>query len=153
FVLLTTLLGFPLTVYERFVREHAYGLATQNFGQWFKEQFISLILQVCLVPLVLGCLYAVFRCAQRTWWAWGTLLAVVFATISLMLAPVYVEPLFNTYKPLEDPAIRDPILAMAQGNEIPVKQVFEFDASRQSNRVSANVSGFLGTTRIALNDN
>ena len=42
---------------------------------------------------------------------------------------------------------------MARANEIPVKQVFEVDASRQTTRVSANVSGFLGTTRIALNDN
>src|SRR5207237_2435129 len=50
-------------------------------------------------------------------------------------------------------AIRDPILAMARANEIPVKQCFEVDASRQSTRVSANVAGFLGTTRIALNDN
>src|SRR5437763_11824252 len=42
FVLLTSLLGFPLHYYEHFVREHAYGLATQNFGQWFREQLISL---------------------------------------------------------------------------------------------------------------
>jgi STE24 endopeptidase len=42
---------------------------------------------------------------------------------------------------------------MAQANQIPVTQVFEVDASRQSNRVSANMAGFLGTTRIALNDN
>jgi STE24 endopeptidase len=42
---------------------------------------------------------------------------------------------------------------MARANEIPVKQVFEVDASRQTTRVSANVSGILGTTRIALNDN
>ncbi len=69
------------------------------------------------------------------------------------ISPVYIEPLFNTYKPLTDPQIRDPILAMARANEIPVKQVFEVDASRQTTRVSANVAGFLGTTRIALNDN
>jgi STE24 endopeptidase len=31
--------------------------------------------------------------------------------------------------------------------------VYEFNASKQSKRVSANVSGFLGTTRISLNDN
>src|SRR5205823_8741217 len=43
--------------------------------------------------------------------------------------------------------------AMAGANQIPVRQVFEVDASRQTTRVSANVSGFLGTTRIALNDN
>ncbi len=45
------------------------------------------------------------------------------------------------------------VLAMARANQIPAKQVFEVDASRQTTRVSANVSGVLGTTRIALNDN
>src|SRR6202011_870658 len=73
--------------------------------------------------------------------------------LGIMLAPVYIEPLFNTYKPLKDPAISEPILAMARANQIPVTQVFEVDASRQTTRVSANVAGFLGTTRIALNDN
>jgi STE24 endopeptidase len=42
---------------------------------------------------------------------------------------------------------------MARANQIPATQVFEVNASRQTTRVSANVSGFLGTTRIALNDN
>src|SRR4029077_10844140 len=66
---------------------------------------------------------------------------------------IYVEPLFNTYQPLTDAKIRDSILAMAQANQIPVTQVFEVDASRQTTRVSATVAGMLGTTRIALNDN
>src|ERR1700751_6060067 len=64
-----------------------------------------------------------------------------------------MEPFFNTYKPLTNPEIRNPILAMARANQIPVTQVFEVDASRQTTRVSANVAGVLGTTRIALNDN
>ena len=71
----------------------------------------------------------------------------------LFIAPVFIEPLFNTYKPLTKPEISEPILVMARANQIPVKQVFEVDASRQTTRVSANVSGILGTTRIALNDN
>ena len=71
----------------------------------------------------------------------------------LFIAPVFIEPLFNTYKPLTTPEISEPILVMARANQIPVKQVFEVDASRQTTRVSANVSGILGTTRIALNDN
>src|SRR5205823_14772968 len=103
--------------------------------------------------IALSILYAVFRRAPRSWWIWGTLVAVVLSFIGNLVAPVYVEPLFNTYKPLTDPKIRDPILAMAQANQIPVKQVFEVDASRQTTRVSANVAGLLGTTRIALNDN
>jgi len=153
FVLLTSLLGFPLHYYENFVREHAYGLATQNFSQWFREQLIGLAVQLFVTSLLLVGLYSVFRRAPRSWWIWGTILSIFFFMVGLMLSPVYIEPLFNTYKPLNDPAISEPILAMARANEIPVTQVFEVDASRQSNRVSANVAGFLGTTRIALNDN
>ena len=71
----------------------------------------------------------------------------------MLISPVYIQPLFNTYKPVADPAISEPILELARENKIPVTQVFEVDASRQTKRISANVSGFLGTTRIALNDN
>ena len=74
-------------------------------------------------------------------------------SVVVVITPVFVEPLFNTYKAITNPEIRNPILAMAQANQIPARQVFEVDASRQTTRVSANVAGFLGTTRIALNDN
>jgi STE24 endopeptidase len=103
--------------------------------------------------LLVVVLYAVFRRAPRTWWILGTIVMIIFSGTLVLIAPVYIEPLFNTYKPLTDPKIRDPILAMARANEIPVKQVFEVDASRQTTRVSANVAGLLGTTRVALNDN
>ncbi|PYI94023.1 MAG: peptidase M48 [Verrucomicrobia bacterium] len=153
FLLVTYVLGFPLNVYERFIREHAYGMATQNFSQWFTEQLIMVAVNLVVTSLLLVGLYAVFRRAPRTWWVWGTIVSIVFTVLGLILAPVYIEPLFNTYKPLNDPAVSEPILAMARANEIPVTQVFEVDASRQTKRVSANVAGFMGTTRIALNDN
>ena len=153
YFVLVYVLSFPLNLYENFYREHQYGFATQTFFPWFREQLIGLGLAIIAGTVLLIILYAVFRRAPRTWWIWGTGVAVLFLCAVTFIAPVYIEPLFNTYKPLTDPPIRDPILAMARANEIPVKQVFEVDASRQTTRVSANVSGFLGTTRIALNDN
>jgi len=153
YFVLVYLLSFPLNLYENFYREHQYGLATQSFVPWFRDQLIALGLTLIIGTILLILLYVVFRHAARTWWIWGTIVAVLFLCAVTFIAPVYIEPLFNTYKPLSNPEIRDPILAMARANEIPVKQVFEVDASRQTTRVSANVSGFLGTTRIALNDN
>src|SRR3989440_2520665 len=153
FLLIVYLLGFPLHVYENFFREHAYGMATQNFGQWIGEQLKFVVLNLIVTSLLLIGLYAVFRRAPRTWWVWGTMVAILFTILGIMLSPVYIEPIFNKYTPLKDPAISEPILAMARANEIPVTQVFEVDASRQTKRVSANVAGFMGTTRIALNDN
>src|SRR5438874_3188116 len=153
YMLLVYVLSFPLNLYEHFYREHQYGLATQSFAPWFREQLIALGLTLIIGTVLLIVLYAVFRRAPRTWWIWGAIVAVIFSCAATFIAPVYIEPLFNTYKPLSNPEIRDPILAMARANEIPVKQVLEVDASRQTTRVSANVAGFLGTTRIALNDN
>jgi len=146
-------LSFPLHLYENFFREHHYGFATQSFLPWFRDQLTGLDVAIVAGTILLVVLYAVFRRVPRTWWIWGTAVAVLFAFGAVFIAPVFIEPLFNTYKPLTNPEVRDPILAMARANQIPVKQVFEVDASRQTTRVSANVAGVLGTTRIALNDN
>jgi len=153
YFILAWVLSFPLDAYEHFFREHQYGMATQNFAQWFREELIGLGVTLVGGAILLIALYAVLRRAPRTWWIWGTIVAVIFSLLGSFIAPLYIEPLFNTYKPLEDPAIRDPILALARANEIPVTQVFQVDASRQTTKISANVAGFLGTARIALNDN
>lgn len=153
YLVIVYILSFPLNLYENFLREHDYGFATQTFIPWFREQLIGLAVAIVGGTILLIVLYAVFRRAPRTWPIWGTFVAVIFAFILVFIAPLFIEPLFNTYKPLTNPEIRDPILAMARANQIPVTQVFEVDASRQTTRVSANVAGVLGTTRIALNDN
>jgi STE24 endopeptidase len=153
YLLLAFVLSFPLNVYEHFFREHQYGLATQGFLAWFREQLIGLGITLIGGTIFFAVLYSVFRRAPKTWWIWGTGVAVACSFFLLFIAPIFIEPLFNTYRPVTNREISEPILVMARANEIPVKQVFEVDASRQTTRVSANVSGILGTTRIALNDN
>ena len=153
YLVIVYVLSFPLNLYENYFREHHYGFATQTFLFWFRDQLIGLDVAIVGGTILLTVLYAVFRQAPRMWSTWGTIVAVIFAFILVFIAPVFIEPFFNTYKPLTNPEIRDPILAMARANQIPVKQVFEVDASRQTTRVSANVAGVLGTTRIAINDN
>jgi STE24 endopeptidase len=153
YILIASLLALPFTAYQAFFREHAYGMATQTFAEWSAEQLKGLLISLITTPLALGGLYAVFRRAPRTWWIWGTAVVLAFMIFGMLIGPVYIQPLFNTYKPLTDPAISEPILELARANDIPVTQVFEVDASRQTKRISANVAGFLGTTRIALNDN
>jgi STE24 endopeptidase len=69
------------------------------------------------------------------------------------VVPVWISPLFNDYKILADGPVKSAVLGMARADGVPAEHVYWFDASKQSNRVSANVSGFLGTTRVSLNDN
>jgi STE24 endopeptidase len=153
FIVLVTVVTFPLTIYEGYVREHKYGLSNQAFGQWMRDQAVALGIGIVLGAIFMMPLFGVVRRLGKNWWVWGAVATVVFIAFIALIAPVYIAPLFNKYTKLEEPSIKDPILSMARANGIPATDVYEFDASRQSNRVSANVSGFAGTLRISLNDN
>ncbi len=153
YILLTTLLTLPWSIYEGYVREHKYGLSTQNFAQWAGDQAKMLLVALILGTVVLTIIYAVIRKAPRTWWLWGAGVAVVFVIFVATIAPVYIAPLFNTYKSLPETPLKAQILSMARANGIPATDVYWFDASKQSKRISANVSGMFNTTRISLNDN
>ena len=153
FIILTSVLTFPMTVYEGYFREHKYDLLNQTFGPWMRDQLVGLGVGVVLGAIIVVPLFWVVGKLGKSWWLWGAVLSIVFFAFVNLIAPVYIAPLFNKYKTLEDARIKDPILSMARANGIPATNVYEFDASEQSNRVSANVSGFASTLRISLNDN
>jgi STE24 endopeptidase len=144
---------FPLIVYRDFYREHQYRLATQTFASWMWDQTKGFGVALVFGGLVIMTLYGVLRRVGRSWWLWATGVVVVFSIIGSVIAPVFIAPLFNTYTRLTDPAIRDPILRLAHANGIAAADVYVADESRQTTRISANVSGLLGTERISLNDN
>jgi STE24 endopeptidase len=149
----SALVLFPWTVYEGYFREHQYGLSNQNFGGWFRDTFVSWLLLLVFGGLFAALLFALIKKLPRTWHLWGAAAGIVFTIFAGMIAPVYIAPLFNTYTPLKDMRLKRKILSLARQNGIPARDVYEVDASRQSKRVSANVSGLFGTERITLNDN
>ncbi len=153
YVLLTTVLGFPLAVYEGYFREWKYGLATQTFGPWMWDQVKGLGLGVLLGGVAMVALFGVVRRLPRTWWIWGAVVSIVLVVFTIMIVPVFIVPTFNKVTRLDDPRVTTPILAMARANGIPAHDVWTMDASKQTTRMSANVSGFGSTMRITLNDN
>ena len=153
YTVLSTILGFPLAFYEGYVREHKYGLATQTFGPWMGDQFKGLLVGLVLGAIALPILFAIVRRLERTWWIWGAIVFSLFFAVAAMIAPVFIFPIFNKITKLDDPKVTAPILSMARANGIPAREVYEIDASRQTTRMSANVSGLGKTMRITLNDN
>ena len=153
FILITTVIAFPLSLYSGFYREHQYGLSTQTLPQWLGDQAKAFGLSLVLGALAIAGLYGVLRRTPRTWWIWGAAFVIALQIVGAMIFPVFIAPVFNTYTRLENPAVRDPILRLARANGIHATEVWQVDASRQSTRISANVSGMFGTERITLNDN
>jgi STE24 endopeptidase len=146
-------LNLPWMSYSGFVREHAYGLATQNYPNWLSDQLKGLAISMVIAPLAIAGLYAAVRRSADAWWTRATVGLFCFAAFFGMLAPVFISPIFNKYQPLPEGEIKSAIFSLARANQIPTNKVVYFDASKQTTRISANVSGFLGTTQVSLNDN
>ena len=149
----TFILGAPLAIYQGYTREHQYGLATQTFGPWAWDQTKALMIGIVLGGILAMALFGIVRRLPRTWWIWGAIVTSAFLIFAVMIVPVFIVPIFNKVTRLDDPKVTAPILSLARANGIPAKDVWEMDASKQTTRMSANVSGFGSTMRVTLNDN
>jgi STE24 endopeptidase len=153
YIVLSTLFGLPWAIYEGWFRERQYGMSNQMLAGFLGDELTGLIIGLIFGVIAIPVVYAVIRKFTRTWWIWGTLVGMVFIIFSVAIGPTYLEPAFNKFYPLKDSPLKQDILSLARANGIPATDVYEFDASKQTKRMSAHVSGIGGTTQISLNDN
>ncbi|HET6970128.1 MAG TPA: M48 family metalloprotease, partial [Phenylobacterium sp.] len=145
-------LELPWTAYAHWWRERSYGLSGQAFGGWFSDQLVSLAVDGVLLIVLMELLYLLIRRAPRSWWVWGAGVTAAFIVAVFVLQPLYIEPLFNTYRAAPPGPVREAVEAMARANGVPSDKIYVYNGSRQSNRYTANVSGLFGTARIAMSD-
>ena len=153
FLLAVSLLTLPWTLYTEFYREHQYGMSNQTLGAFLGDWSKNLALGTALGALAIALLYLIVQRVRERWVWWATGATALFLLFMILIYPVFVAPLFNKYESLPPGEVRESILALARENGVPADDVYWYDASKQTKRISANVSGIAGTTRIALNDN
>jgi STE24 endopeptidase len=124
-----------------------------GLGAWLGEQAIGLAISTLFLAVLLAIVFTLIRRAPRSWWIWSTGAVTLLIAVAIAVGPVFISPLFNDYKPMAPGPVREQILAMARANNVPADNVYVFDQSKQTKRISANVSGLGPTIRISLNDN
>ncbi len=129
-----------------------YGLSTQTWASWTVDQLKGALVGGVLVVVAAVGLVGIAKAAPRTWWAWGGLAAAALVCVVSYAYPVVVEPLFNTFTPLPAGPLRTELLALADRDGLPVREVLVADASRRTTALNAYVSGYGRTRRIVLYD-
>ena len=152
YLTLSTLLILPWSIYESWWREKQYGLTSQPLAGWLGEATLSGLISVVIGAVLLVGLYFLIRHARRWWWVWGAGLSAVVVIVMLLVSPLVIEPLFNTYTPAPNGAVRDAVVELAHKTGTPDDKIYIYDGSRQSDRYTANVSGLFGSARVAMSD-
>lgn len=152
FVVLGFLIDLPLAYYAGYLRQHAYGLSNQTLGKWTADQLKSLGLALAATTLFAWVPFWLLARSPRRWWLWTAALAVPFIVLLVLVAPIWIDPLFNEFGPMRDRALEADILALAERAGIAGSRVFEVDKSVDTEAVNAYVTGLGGTKRIVLWD-
>jgi STE24 endopeptidase len=153
YLIVGTLIALPWTIYTQYFREKQYDLLSQGFGAWASEQAIGFALLLLVGPLAIAGIFRLIVRSPKKWWLWGAGASTIFVAVSAMIFPLFVAPLFNSYTEMKAGPLRERIVAMAKANDVPAEHIYVVNASKQSKRISANVSGLGPTIRISLNDN
>lgn len=152
YLLMSFVLTLPWSIYQGWWREKQYELTSQPLTGWLTEALIGTALSVVFMGLLIVALYFIIRHARRLWWAWGAGLTAVAVIFFLLVAPIFIEPIFNTYTPAPDGPVRDAVVDLAHRTGTPDDKIYIYDGSKQSDRYTANVSGLFGSARVAMSD-
>jgi STE24 endopeptidase len=155
-ILLIATASLPIEIYGHHI-SLAYGLSVQGWaswlGDWCKAQGISLVI---LVPMVFALFWIIRRSPQR-WWFYFWLLTLPFLVLLIFVAPVILDPMFNTFEPLakKQPLLVSEIEKVTQrgGLSIPRDRMFEMEASEKVTTYNAYVTGIGATKRVVVWDN
>jgi Zn-dependent protease with chaperone function len=152
FTLINFTLDLPLSYYEEYIRQHAYGLSNQTIAKWLGDSLKSLMVGIIGGVLFLWVPYLLLKKSPRRWWFYTSLLSVPFLFFVLLISPIWIDPLFNQFGPMNNKALESEILALANRAGIEGSRVYEVNKSIDTKTVNAYVTGFLGTKRIVLWD-
>jgi STE24 endopeptidase len=128
------------------------GLVTQSWGGWAVDALKAQGIGAAMAAAGAGAVGALERRYGDGWWAPGAAGAVVAGAGLTTLAPVVLDPVFNTFTPLPEGDLRRDVLALAGRAGVKVGEVYSVDASRRTTASNAYVNGLGPTKRVVLFD-
>jgi STE24 endopeptidase len=146
------ILTLPFSIYSTFVIEDRFGFNKTTLKVFFMDLIKGFVLSLVIgVPLLAGVL-AFFQYAGSYAWLYCWLVTTLFTLILQYVAPTWIMPLFNKFRPLEASELKDSILKYARSVSFPLSEVTVMDGSKRSTKSNAFFTGFGKNKRIALFD-
>jgi STE24 endopeptidase len=142
----------PWRWYATFVIEGKFGFNRSTVGTWVldlgKEAVVSLVLLVAFMGPVLWLIQA----CPGSWWVTAFVVVSVLQLVIVIVYPVMIAPLFNTFEPLQDRSLAQNVEAMTRRVGLTPRGIFQMDAGRRSAHSNAYFTGLGKTKRVVLFD-
>ena len=152
FLLISSLVDIPASLYRTFVIEEKFGFNKSTIKTFMvdmlKNSLVSMAIGIPLIMLVLW----LMNSAGSLWWLYAWLAITAFSIIMMWAYPKFIAPIFNKFTPLEEGEVLDRITTLLERNGFNSNGVFMMDGSRRSSHGNAYFTGFGKTKRIVFFD-
>lgn len=146
------LLDLPFTLYQTFVIEQFFGFNKTTWKLWLQDFAKSLLLSAVIgLPFITLVIWMMGAIGPHWWlWVWGAWMG--FNLAALLVYPTWIAPLFNKFKPLEDPQVKERVTALMARCGFTSKGFFVMDGSKRSAHANAYFTGFGASKRVVFYD-
>ena len=146
------LVKIPFSIYSTFVLENNFGFNRTTPGLFVSDLIKNFMLSIILgIPFLAGLLWIIHQFPQNWWWM-AFLVTLGYQLILFLIYPIWLAPLFNKFKPLENGELKEQLTQLCQRLGFPFKELFVVDGSKRSAHANAYFSGFGKARRIVLYD-
>lgn len=152
FALISGLVELPFDYFRQFVLEARFGFNRMSPALFFTDLFKSTILSMALGLSLVWITIILMEKSGDLWWLYAWVLWCAFQMLMLVLVPLFIAPMFNKFKPLEDESLRVRIENLMQRIGFASSGLFVMDGSRRSAHGNAYFSGFGTAKRIVFFD-
>ena len=152
FMLISSLLELPFSIYTTFVIEERFG-----FNRTTVRTFIIDMIKGGALGLVLGVplLWVILWLMEQSgelWWIYAWVVWTSFSLFIMWVYPTLIAPIFNKFEPLEEGATLERIKQLLHRCGFSSNGIFVIDGSRRSSHGNAYFSGFGRNKRIVFFD-
>jgi STE24 endopeptidase len=150
--LIVEIVQLPLVFYVGVTLERRFGLSTETTARWWRDHVKGAVIGYGFAGAGAAIVCWLLRWSPERWWIAA---AIAFALILIglaQLAPVLLLPIFYEFKPLDRPALRDRLVALADRAGAQVLGVFEWRLGDRTRKANAALTGIGRTRRIILSD-
>ena len=152
FALIGGLIGLPLTLYQTFGIEQAFGFNNTTPALWVSDLLKGLLVGLLLGLPILALILWLMDSGGSAWWVYAWLALVGYQLLVMWIAPNLIMPLFNKFTPLEDATLKERVLALMTRSGFTAKGFFVMDGSRRSAHSNAFFTGLGSAKRVVFFD-
>ncbi|MBL4620857.1 MAG: M48 family metallopeptidase [Immundisolibacteraceae bacterium] len=151
-MLVSSLIDLPVGLWKTFSLEEKFGFNRTNLKDYFLDLIKGTLLSLVLITPLLAAFFWLMDQAGQLWWLYGWLLWLSFSLLLTWAYPVFIAPLFNKFKQLDDGPLRERIRALLARTDFAGDDIRIMDGSRRSAHSNAYFTGFGRNKRIVFYD-